>query len=205
MIKYIVKNFFIPDSNSYVVYDDETKNCLIIDLGGDFCEVEKIIKQHNLNLKGILLTHAHYDHIAGAIGCVERGIDVYISTGDAQKLSNSDNLHRLFGEPPISVSYTATLSEGKTTIGGIEFEVIETPGHTSGSLCFLFGNLLFSGDTLFCGSFGRYDFPSGDFNLLKKSINEKLFTLSDDIKVLPGHEEPTTIEHEKISNPINRL
>ena len=169
MIKYIVKNFFAYDSNTYIVYDDETKNCLIIDLGGDFCEVEEIIKQHGLNLKGILLTHAHYDHIAGAIDCVERGIEVYISSGDVEKLSNSDNLHRLFFEPPISVTYTAKLSEGRTTIGGIEFEVIETPGHTSGSICFLFDNLLFSGDTLFEGAYGRYDFPSGDFNLLKKS------------------------------------
>ena len=95
------------------------------------------------------------------------------------------------------------MKEGDYEIGGIKFSVIFTPGHTAGSCCFLFGDVLISGDTLFYGGYGRTDFPTGSFDDIKKSINNKLFALPRSTKVYPGHGEPTTIGEEIRSNPVN--
>jgi glyoxylase-like metal-dependent hydrolase (beta-lactamase superfamily II) len=156
-----------------------------------------------LSVKGVLLTHGHFDHVAGAAHCKERGIPVYISKEDSKMLSSSTNLSEYAGYGRLSFSADKILREGLNEIGGIEFEVIKTPGHTLGSVCLLFGKTLFSGDTLFALSYGRYDFPTGSFSQLKNSIINKLFTLDGEIEVLPGHEGRTTINHERKYNPIN--
>ena len=103
------------------------------------------------------------------------------------------------------MSFTADcfLREGKNEIGGIMLEVIKTPGHTAGSVCILIEDKLFSGDTLFALSYGRCDLPTGDFTELKNSLLNKIFTLSGEIEVLPGHGGKTTINHERKYNPIN--
>lgn len=203
MIKYLVNQVPPLGANCYTVYDTETKNCLIIDLGGHFSTIISQAEKHGLTIKGVLLTHGHFDHVAGAKHCREHGIPVYISQEDSNMLTSYTNMSEYAGYGSLSFTADNILHEGKNQIGGIEFDVIKTPGHTQGSVCLLFGNMLFSGDTLFAMSYGRCDLPTGDFNQLKKSIFEKLFTLDSELEVLPGHEGRTTINHERKYNPIN--
>ena len=203
MIKYLVNVVPPLGANCYTVYDTDSKNCLIIDLGGDFLKILGQAERLGLSVKGVVLTHGHFDHVAGAVHCKERGIPVYISQEDSKMLSSSSNLSEYAGYGRLSFSADKILREGVNEIGGIEFEVIKTPGHTLGSVCLLFGKTLFSGDTLFALSYGRYDFPTGNFGQLKESIINKLFTLDGEIEVLPGHNGKTTINHERKYNPIN--
>ena len=203
MIKYVVNQVPPLGANCYIVYDDDTKKCLIIDLGGDFSKILGQAEGLGLDVKGVVLTHGHFDHVAGAIRCREHGIPVYVSQEDAKMLSSRTNLSEYAGYGYLSFEADGILHEGENEIGGIKFEVIKTPGHTAGSVCVLIDNKLFSGDTLFALSYGRYDFPTGDFTELKNSIINKLFKLDGEIEVLPGHEGRTTINHERKYNPIN--
>ena len=203
MIKYLINQVPPLGANCYTVYDTESKNCLIIDLGGDFSKILGQAQRLGLTVKGVVLTHGHFDHVAGAVHCKEHGIPVYISREDAKMLSSKTNLSEYAGYGQLYFEADKILSEGANEIGGIKFEVIKTPGHTIGSICILIDKILFSGDTLFALSYGRYDFPTGDFSQLKNSIINKLFTLDGQIEVLPGHEGKTTINHERKYNPIN--
>ena len=203
MIKYLVNEVPPLGANCYTVYDTESKKCLIIDLGGDFSKILAQANSLGLSVKGVVLTHGHFDHVAGAKNCKEHGIPVYISKEDAKMLTSLTNLSEYAGYGMLSYEADCILQEGLNEIGGIKFEVIKTSGHTEGSVCLLFGNMLFSGDTLFALSYGRYDFPTGDYGQLKNSILNKLFTLDDNVEVLPGHGGKTTIKHERKFNPIN--
>lgn len=203
MIKYLTNQVSPLGANCYTVYDDVSKNCLIIDLGGDFSLIMAQIKELGLDVKGVLLTHGHFDHVADAVKCKENGIPVYISRADSKMLTDRTNMSEIFGFGRLSFDADGILSEGANEIGGIKFEVIKTPGHTAGSICILIGDKLFSGDTLFALSFGRCDLPSGDYSELKNSILNKLFTLDGNVEVLPGHGGRTTINHERKYNPIN--
>ena len=203
MIKYLVNEVPPLGANCYTVYDTESKNCLIIDLGGDFSKILSQANSLGLSVKGVVLTHGHFDHVAGAKNCKANGIPVYISKEDAKMLTSLTNLSEYAGYGRLSFEPDFILNEGLNEIGGIKFEVIKTSGHTEGSICLLLGNLLFSGDTLFALSYGRYDFPTGDYKQLKNSILNKLFTLDENVEVLPGHGGKTTIKHERKFNPIN--
>ncbi|MBQ8726561.1 MAG: MBL fold metallo-hydrolase [Clostridia bacterium] len=203
MIKYIVNEVPPLGANCYTVYDDDTKNCLIIDLGGDFYKIIEQTKSLGLTVKGALLTHAHFDHAMGTVYCKSAGIPVFVSKEDSLLLLGDGNLAKAFGLGEFSLQADGILAEGKTQIGGIDLQVIKTAGHTAGSVCFLIEDKLFSGDTLFCSSYGRYDLPTGNFSDLKNSIINKLFTLNGNIMVLPGHGGKTTIERERKYNPIN--
>lgn len=203
MIKYLVNVVPPLGANCYTVYDTESKNCLIIDLGGDFSKILSQAERLGLTVKGVVLTHGHFDHVAGAVGCKAKGIPVYVSQEDAKMLESNTNMSEYAGYGKLVLTADKILKDGLNEIGGINFEVIKTPGHTEGSVCLLFGNLLFSGDTLFALSYGRCDLPSGNFTKLKDSIFNKLFTLDGEIEVLPGHEGKTTIKHERKYNPIN--
>ena len=203
MIKYFVNQVSPIGANCYTVYDTETKNCLIIDLGGDFLKIKRQIDENGLTIKGVLLTHGHYDHCMAAIECKNMGIPVFISKEDSEMLKNKSNMAYYSGFGDFYLEVDNFLTEGKNQIGGIEFEVIKTAGHTEGSVCFLIGENLFSGDTLFASTYGRCDLPSGDFSKLKDSIINKLFKLDGSVVVLPGHSVKTTIERERKFNPIN--
>jgi len=195
----------ICHANSYIVFDEETRNAIMFDSCGCNDKILNYLNDNNIVLKGNLLTHGHFDHIDG-IGELKNstGADIYIFADEEVFLGNADlNLsdNKVFLDNAITKA-DYLLNDGETIlIGGIEVRVIHTPGHTSGSVCFMCGGCIFSGDTLFKGSIGRFDFPTGDGFTEIRSIKEKLLVLNDDTKVYPGHGFSTTIGKEREENP----
>lgn len=191
-------------ANSYLLIDEESKEAILIDLGGDFTQIKNELEKNNATLKFILNTHGHFDHIMGerdAQNIVD--VPVFVHENDKNLVENLPKQLERFGfvenaEPPKNIN---TFTENDTfKLGGKEIKVIHTPGHTPGSVCFLIDKNLFSGDTLFYTSVGRTDFEGGSFKELSNSIKEKLFKLDDDITVYPGHDTKTSIGYEKKYN-----
>ncbi|MBE5742803.1 MAG: MBL fold metallo-hydrolase [Clostridiales bacterium] len=203
MIKYIVNEVAPLGANCYTVYDTESKNCLIIDLGGDFSFILNQTSRLGLKVKGVVLTHGHFDHSAGAVNCKEMGIPVYVSKDDYGMLQDMTNMSEYFGFGKLSFCADFILPYGETEIGGIKINVLKTSGHTEGSVCLLIDGKLYSGDTIFYNSYGRCDLPTGSFSKLKKSITEVVFSLPDHTEILAGHGEKTTVGYERKYNPIN--
>ncbi|MBR6564865.1 MAG: MBL fold metallo-hydrolase [Clostridia bacterium] len=191
-------------SNCYLI--STTKAAVIIDPGFDSNITLDFLKQNKDKQRLILLTHGHFDHIGGAKALREAtNTKIAISKEDSQFLLDPNlNLSTQFGEalPPFEADILIDL-EDEISVGDLTFKIIKTPGHTTGGLCFLIGEYLFSGDTLFCRSIGRTDFPNGNFSQLKASI-EKLYTLDEDTIVLSGHGPETKISEEKLYNPFVR-
>lgn len=192
--------------NSYILWDEKTKEGAIIDPGYDFYLIEKALEEENIVPKFILLTHSHGDHI-GAIKELKdkyKDLKVYVHKDEEQMIMDPVlNLSRLTQMEPVSVKADKTFEDGKVfTLGDIEIKAIHTPGHSPGGTCYLVGNTLFSGDTLFKLSVGRSDFYLGDQDQLINSIKTKLLTLDDDIVVYPGHGPETTIGQERERNPF---
>ena len=191
------------ETNCYIVFDQESKETMVVDPAGD---VDKIIEMINIlqgNLKYIFLTHCHGDHIAGVKELREKmGGKVLIHRLDAEGLNNKEiNLTEFMdGLPEIEIDADSRLDDGDLIhVGNLEFKVIHTPGHTKGG-CSLYlesEKLLFSGDTLFRGTWGRTDLPTSDFRDIISSIINKLLVLPDDTIVYPGHGKSTMIENEK--------
>ncbi len=189
-------------TNCYVV-SDEQKNCAIIDCDGDTTALYSYIDQNDLNPTHILLTHGHFDHI-GAVeevqekyGCLVCACEKEIPLLASPELNASNMSHR-----PLSLTPDVTVKEGDSvTVGDLEFKVMETPGHTEGSICFVIANTIFSGDTLFLGSCGRVDFPTGDAKTMMDSL-KRLKNLEGDYVVYPGHGPSTTLEYERKTNPF---
>lgn len=189
----------IYDANCYILVEENTKECGIIDPGGDSQRLISQIDALNAKPKFILLTHGHMDHVGGVIDLVKKyNIPFYISKTDEEYMEKDDYV---FGTLPKASGY---LKEGDILeLGGEIIKVLETPGHTKGGLCFLLGNnKVFTGDTLFNGSVGRTDFPGGSMSEIINSIKAKLLPLGDEVDVYPGHGDMTTIEHEKRYNPF---
>lgn len=190
-------------TNSYIIHNG--KDGIIIDPADSAETILKVVRDQNINIEAILLTHGHGDHI-GALNEVrdELNVPVYLSKNDLIVYNTpSMNLAAMLGlaEPDKQPDYL--IEDGEVLdfkVGSIR--AIETPGHTPGSMCFLIDNaVLVSGDTLFEGSIGRTDFEGGSWTEMKKSL-DFLMTLPDDLQVLPGHGEATTIGREKVSNPF---
>lgn len=189
-------------TNCYVV-SDEQKNCAIIDCDGDTTALYSYIDQNDLNPTHILLTHGHFDHI-GAVeevqekyGCLVCACEKEIPLLASPELNASNMSHR-----PLSLTPDVTVKEGDSvTVGDLEFKIMETPGHTEGSICFVIANTIFSGDTLFLGSCGRVDFPTGDAKTMMDSL-KRLKNLEGDYVVYPGHGPSTTLEYERKTNPF---
>lgn len=192
------------DSTGYIVASD-SGNCLIIDLGADFSVFQKVIKDNNLNLKAVLLTHCHYDHVNGVKSARDSGVDVYISKADATSIETSTGtLAKYVSVPYLPIFDYKVIDRDVLNFDDITVKVIETPGHTKGSVCYLIGNDLFSGDTLFHVTVGRCDLPSGSVSDMKKSVNRLIALLFDgkvDYNVYPGHGKSTTLRYEYSNNP----
>lgn len=187
--------------NTYLLI---SKNkALVIDPGGDEQKICDVAKSKNACIEKVLLTHGHFDHI-GAVNALQKmGVQVYIGAPDAEMLeSNTKNLGKYFGMPVETCSADVLLLGGEEILLGDEkITAIATPGHSKGGMCYLTDLGVFTGDTLFCSSIGRTDFPHSDFNTLINSIKQKLFVLDKNTRVYPGHESETTIENEIKFNP----
>lgn len=192
--------------NSYILWDEKTKEGAIIDPGYDFYLIEKALEEDGIDPKFILLTHSHGDHI-GAIKELKdkyEDLKVYVHKDEEQMLMDPVlNLSKLTQMEPVSVKADETFEDGRVfVLGDTEIKAIHTPGHSPGGTCYLVGNTLFSGDTLFKLSVGRSDFYLGDQDQLINSIKTKLLSLADDTAVYPGHGPATTIGQERERNPF---
>lgn len=189
-------------TNCYIVQDEDSKETMVIDPGG---QPEKIIEMLNIlnaKLKYIFLTHCHADHTGGVHLIQEKlGGKVLIHRKDAENLHNdSINMASYIGIGEISLEADSRVDDNDLIhVGNIEFKVIYTPGHTEGSTSLYCEkeNLLFSGDTLFRGTWGRTDLPTSDFENIIQSITKKLMILPEDTIVYPGHGKSTMIKEEK--------
>lgn len=187
-------------ANCHLVYSDESPNLLIIDPGGDFLKIKAEISLLKKERAAILLTHCHYDHVAAVYDLQKTGIPVYMSRSDERNLNDYNSAAFLFGENLKPFKADNRLIGGDFYILDYKVRVLETPGHTRGGLCFIIGDALFSGDTLFKNGYGRYDLPGGNPLQLKSSL-DMLFSLDKDYAVYCGHGENTTLFYERENNP----
>jgi len=190
--------------NCYILHEEGSKEAIAIDPGGSEETVWQHIQEDGLNLKAILNTHAHADHI-GAIDFLREktGAKLYIHEADAPMLLDArKNLSAFMGVPIVTRPADILLKGGEVLeIGGMKFTVLHTPGHSPGGVCYLMEDRVFSGDTLFAESVGRTDFPGSSTEDLLASVKEKLMTLPDELAVYCGHGPATTIGHERKCNP----
>lgn len=194
--------------NCSIIACPETKEAAIVDPGGDPEKILALVKEHGLTVKYILHTHAHFDHVLGSRAVKEAtGGKICLHNGDQWLYDNLAKQGNMFGfnitEPlPVDIYLE---DDQELQIGKGKTKVIHTPGHTPGSLCFEHGdqeNILFAGDTLFHRSIGRTDLWGGSFEQIIKSISERLMTLEDSTRVIPGHGPDTDIWSEKKENPF---
>lgn len=194
-------------TNCYILVNHDTSECIVFDPAAEAEVLKEIFDTPAFHLKAIFLTHGHFDHI-GAVKELKDayGVPVYASKEEnEQVLGKLDaNLSAMFGFP-MTLQADEVLRDGqKVEIIGTTLTCILTPGHTAGGMCYYNEELqsVIAGDTLFCGSVGRTDFPTGNGTVLLNAIREKLFTLPDETKVFPGHMDSTTIAWEKENNMV---
>lgn len=193
-------------TNTYLVWNEGSKDALLIDAGLATRMILEFLKKEELQLEAILITHAHPDHIAGAADLAEAtGADVYLHEIEIQALDMMPQamLAMLGIEDLRKPTDMKPLSGGQTLeLAGLEIKVLHTPGHSPGSTSFLIDGALFDGDLVFRGSIGRTDFPGGDFEALMNSVREHVFVLDPETKVYPGHMGATTVGLERRTNPF---
>ncbi|MFC1567085.1 MBL fold metallo-hydrolase [bacterium] len=190
------------ETNCYFCIDENSKECVVIDPGYDGEKLIRFIKSENLTVKYILNTHGHGDHIGANLKLKEfTHAPICIHNADKDFLIDSNqNLSSQFGASIISPKCDITLSEStELKFGNYKINVLETPGHTLGSVCFIIDDIMFSGDTLFKESIGRTDLVHSSHHKMISSL-KKLLTLEIDYKIFPGHFESTTLEHERSNN-----
>mgnify|MGYP001630395280 FL=1 len=191
--------------NCFILFD-ENKDAFVVDPGGSSENIIEAIEKNSLNIKYILLTHGHFDHVGAVAALVKKyKAPVYLSKEDRAFLESPKEVRAsAFGMQIEAAEVDVFVKEGdEISFSEGNIIVIETPGHTLGSVCYLFENYLFAGDTLFNGSIGRTDFPESDHSLMVESL-KKLKKLDDEIYVLSGHGPESQISYEKMANPYLR-
>lgn len=195
-------------ANCFILGCEETKEAAVIDPGDEADRILMTLAESALTAKYIINTHGHFDHVSANKRLKEvTNADILIHPLDAPMLNQLAAAASAWGfssedSPPPD----RLLEDGDVVmVGNIELSVLHTPGHTPGGISLSTDGAVFVGDTLFAGSIGRTDFPGGDFDTLKSSIQNKLYTLNDDVVVYPGHMGTTNIGQEKRTNPFVRL
>lgn len=197
----ILKIFREPpiDNNNYLLIDEESKEAALIDCSTVDSDVRMFLKEAGATLKYILLTHGHFDHVAGI-----RPTEAKVVMHEADlNILNQTNLYLpAFGIPEITIPKIDIFIKDNDILrlGDTEIKVIHTPGHTQGGVCYLVDDMLFSGDTIFRESVGRCDLEGGDFVQIVDSIKSKIFILPENIKIYPGHGKSTDVAWEKEHN-----
>lgn len=193
-------------TNCYLVENEHTQECILIDPAVCQEELVEHIRSSGFTLKAILLTHGHFDHIMGIDGFLkEFSVPVYAQKEEKALLTDAAlNVSVSYGTGYIFQGAVYVADGEELAIAGLGIQVIHTPGHTVGGCCYYIKDegVLFSGDTLFCASVGRSDFPTGDGSQLITSIRDRLMCLPGETKVYPGHMDDTTIAFEKENNPF---
>jgi hydroxyacylglutathione hydrolase len=193
--------------NCSIIGDETTHEAMVIDPGDDIEDVQAILRKHNLQVKQIVITHAHIDHVGGAMKLrAATGAPILLNKNDYALLKMLDEQAAWIGmASPGKVEIDRSIGAGETiSAGSHTAEVLETPGHTEGSICLYFApeKILIAGDTLFAGSIGRTDLPGGSMQKILRSLHDTLLSLPDESVVVPGHGELTTIGEERQSNPF---
>jgi len=193
--------------NCSILGDEVSGEAIVVDPGYDVPRIVALLVKHKLTVKKILITHAHIDHIASAVELKQiTGAPVIYSQADLPLVAMMEGQAAMFGLPvPTVLPPDHSPADGEVVgVGGIQGNVVFTPGHSEGSLCLYVPNenLLLAGDTLFAGGVGRTDFPGGNTQKLLASIHERLLTLPDETVVVPGHGSMTTIGVERQTNPF---
>jgi hydroxyacylglutathione hydrolase len=193
--------------NCSIIGDENTQEGMVIDPGDDIEEILALIRKHSLKIKQIVITHAHIDHVGGAMKLRKlTGAPVLLNQNDYALLKMLDVQAAWIGMPsPGSVDIDQSLGHAdKVTAGTLEAGVIHTPGHTEGSICLYFATekKLIAGDTLFAGSIGRTDLPGGSYDKILNSLHDRVLALPDETVVVPGHGPLTTIGDERETNPF---
>ncbi len=193
--------------NCSVVGDDDFGEAMVIDPGDDIGDVLALVRKHNLTVKQIVITHAHIDHVGGAMKLRQAtGAPILLNQNDYALLKMLDVQAAWLGmATPGKVEIDRDLTAGDSVqTGSLAASVLHTPGHTEGSICLYFApeKKLIAGDTLFAGSIGRTDLPGGSYKKIINSLHEQLLALPDDTIVVPGHGPLTTIGDERQSNPF---
>jgi glyoxylase-like metal-dependent hydrolase (beta-lactamase superfamily II) len=203
----ILETLFVGslEVNCYILAEGKDSSCIIIDPGYEEEKIKKVLVRHRLKPAFIINTHGHIDHI----GCDDKfNVPVYIHRKDAPLLKDADlNLSNLLMSPfTVNSEIRQVEDQDNIELGQIRLKVIHVPGHTPGGICLSQEspkeNILFTGDSLFCGGIGRTDFLGADEKMLIKNIKDKLLVFPDDTVIYPGHGPSSTIGREKTSNPF---
>lgn len=206
----------VCQTNCYFLYRDGEKDCIVVDPADQGAGIYSALQRNGFQVRGILLTHGHFDHIWGldalrdAVNAAAEAdglepVKVYAHEDERELLRDSHkNVSKQAGRPCTTYADVYVKDGQEMSLAGMSLQVIATPGHTAGGCCYYFpeAGILVAGDTLFAESVGRTDFPTGSMSTLVRSIQDKLFVLPDDTRVYPGHGESTTIGHEKQYNPF---
>ena len=192
-------------TNCYIISNENTNEAIVIDPADQAFAITDKLKEQGLHPVAILLTHGHFDHIMAAEDVAkEFHIPVIASEAEKELLADSNLNGGYMIRKAITLKADQFIKDqDQITLAGLKIKVIHTPGHTAGGVCYYFEQekVLISGDTLFSGSVGRTDLPTGNSETLMESIKQKLLVLPEDVAVYPGHGEQTTIGYEKTHNP----
>lgn len=193
--------------NCSIIGDERSKEAIVIDPGDDISQVNAVVQRHGLTVKQIVITHAHIDHVGGAMKLKRlTNAPVLLNQSDYALLKMLDVQASWIGMPaPEMVTIDSSIGTGdRVQAGSLTADVLHTPGHTEGSICLYFApeKKLIAGDTLFAGSIGRTDLPGGSYEKILRSLHGPVLALPDDTIVVPGHGPLTTIGQERQNNPF---
>lgn len=198
IIKRVVAGIY--GANCYIIMDENTKEAVVLDPGGDVDDIEKAIKSINADVKYILLTHGHVDHVGG-VDELRNIVNAKVGISEKDYVLMEKGTY-IYGDA-FNQNVDLFLKENDIIkLNNFEVECIETPGHTKGGLVFKINENVFTGDTLFTGSIGRTDLEGGNYEEIMNSLKNKLVSLNDDCIVFPGHGPRSTIGNEKMTNPF---